>query len=216
MLVQLKRDNVMQGNILFPVFFCCCFFLLIRHYFPNFMLFKPLFSSPFSFLVFFFFYSISPFSPTLSALTGLAVHTMPSAFGSHLFPPVAKFFGFDPGAAAAGLSRVSPLASASVWVSLCPFGRATFIGWCPLEPPGWVTWSGAVTRQRPAGASVPAVWPAEWSPGSSSVQSAGGNRNRWEWRVCKMWNKMQISRPKLDMDPCLVAMWEQWTFFCLI
>lgn len=45
-----------------------------------------------------------------------------------------------------------------------------------LAPPGatpLVTWSGAVTRRRPAGASVPAVWPAEWSPGSSSVQSVG-------------------------------------------
>lgn len=44
------------------------------------------------FLSFFFFglfllYYISTISPTLSALTGLAVHTMPSAFGSHLFPP---------------------------------------------------------------------------------------------------------------------------------
>lgn len=28
-----------------------------------------------------------------------------------------------------------PLALALVWVGLCPFGRATFIGWCPLEPP---------------------------------------------------------------------------------
>lgn len=73
--------------------------------------------------------------PALSALTGLAVHTMPSAFGSHLFPLLVKFFGFDPGAA--GLPCMSPLALAFVWVGLCPFGRATFIGWRPLEPPRW-------------------------------------------------------------------------------
>lgn len=30
-----------------------------------------------------------------------------------------------------------PLAAAIVWALLCPFGRATFIGWCPLEPPRW-------------------------------------------------------------------------------
>lgn len=38
------------------------------------------------------------------------------------------------------------LAAAIVWVVLCPFGRATFIGWCPLEPPrcslGGVRWRG--------------------------------------------------------------------------
>lgn len=39
-----------------------------------------------------------------------------------------------------------PLALAFVWVGLCPFGRATFIGWRPLEPPCWslgvVQWHG--------------------------------------------------------------------------
>ena len=44
-----------------------------------------------------------------------------------------------------------------------------YIHW--LAPAPLVTWRGAVTRRCPAGASVPAVWPAEWSPGSSSVQS---------------------------------------------
>ena len=41
---------------------------------------------------------------------------------------------------------MSPLALAFVWVGLCPFGRATFIGWRPLEPPHWslgvVRWHG--------------------------------------------------------------------------
>ena len=53
-----------------------------------------------------------------------------------LVSPLVKFFGFDPGAA--GLPCMSPLALAFVWVGLCPFGRATFIGWRPLEPPRWL------------------------------------------------------------------------------
>lgn len=39
---------------------------------------------------------------------GWQCNTMPSAFGSHLFPP--EFFGFDP--SAAGLPCMSPLAMA--------------------------------------------------------------------------------------------------------
>lgn len=65
-----------------------------------------------------------------------------------------------------------------------------YIHW--LAPAGatpLVTWSGAVTRRRPAGASVPAVWPAEWSPGSSSVQSVGetshaGRGVNWHMTRC--------------------------------
>lgn len=37
---------------------------------------------------------MSTASPTLSALTGLAVHTMPQPLALTCFPPV-KFFGFD-------------------------------------------------------------------------------------------------------------------------
>lgn len=84
---------------------------------------------------------------------GWQCNTMPSAFGSHLFPP--EFFGFDP--SAAGLPCMSPSAlalyqgrSLSVWEG--------YIHW--LVPAGatrLLTWSGAVTRRRPAGASVPAV-----------------------------------------------------------
>lgn len=82
-----------------------------------------------------FYYMISERFHPVSALSGLAVHTMPSAFGSHSFPSLVKFFGFDPGAA--GLPCMSPSALAFVWVDLCLFGRATFIGWHPLKTPHW-------------------------------------------------------------------------------
>lgn len=85
---------------------------------------------------------------------------------------------------AAGLPCTSPLASAFFWVGLCPFGEG-YIHWLvPAEAALLVTWSVAVTRRHPAGASVPAVWPAEWSPESSSVQSvwaepeAAGDRRK--------------------------------------
>lgn len=52
-----------------------------------------------------------------------------------LVSPIVKFFGFDPGAA--GLPCMSPLALAFVWIGLCLFGRATFIGWCPRKPRRW-------------------------------------------------------------------------------
>lgn len=93
--------------------------------------------------------------------------------------PLVKFFGFDwccwsalhvPFGLGHCLGR-----SLSVWEGyihwLVPAGAA------PL-----VTWSGALTRRCPAGASVPAVWPAEWSPGSSSVQSVWGTSHAG-WRV---------------------------------
>lgn len=122
----------MQGDVLFPV-------LSLFNCEDN----KSLPFPTFLFVVFCVFFSffglcndVSKISPNLSALTGLAVHTMPSAFGSHLFSDLVKFFGFDPGAA--GLPCVSPLGlGLCLDKSLSVFGRATFIGWSPLEPPGW-------------------------------------------------------------------------------
>lgn len=94
----------------------------------------------------------------------------PSGFGSHMFSPKLKFFGLywccwsalhvPPGLG------LFPGRSLSVWEG--------YIHWlAPAEAALLVTWSVAVTRRHPAGASVPAVWPAEWSPESSSVQSVG-------------------------------------------
>lgn len=127
----------MQGNISFPVLF-----LTNKTLFPKFLCHFNFFL--FSFFWSFLFYCISTFSPTLSALAGLAVHTMPSAFGSHLFPPVAKFFGFDPGAAAAGLSRTSPVdrglslgQSLSVWEGYIHWLVPTGAAW-----PGHLEWCG--------------------------------------------------------------------------
>lgn len=57
------------------------------------------------------------------------MHTVPSAFGSHSFPPGEVLWFWL-------VLLVCP-ASPIVWVLLCPFRRATFIGWCPLEPPRW-------------------------------------------------------------------------------
>lgn len=120
----------MQGDILFPLYL-----LTVKQWFPTFLF-------DFFFLVFLFYY-MSTASPALSALTGLAVHAMPSAFGSHLFSPswtslVLLVLLVCP--------ACPPLALAFVWVGLCPFKRATFIGWCPLEPPRWslgvVRWHG--------------------------------------------------------------------------
>lgn len=112
----------------------------------------------FGIFIYIFLFSISTISPNLSALRAGSAHDALSLWLS-LVSPLAKFFGFDPGAA--GLPCMSPLGlglslgrSLSIWEG--------YIHW--LVPTGatWpVTWSGAVTRQRPAGASVPAASPAE-------------------------------------------------------
>lgn len=127
----------MQGDILVPVYL----FLRRETSVSNFLL---VYFCLFVFFGLFFFNIICVrLLQTLSALTGLAVHAMPSAFGSHLFSPLWSSLVLI---GAAGLPCMSPLASAIVWVGLCPFGRATFIGWCPLEPPHWslgvVRWRG--------------------------------------------------------------------------
>lgn len=103
-------------------------------------------SSRFFFLFWSFYHIIWVRLLPLYLLSGLAVHTMLSAFGSHLFSPLWSSLVLI---GAAGLPCMSPLALAFVWVGLCPFGRATFISWCPLEPPCWslgvVRWcSGAL------------------------------------------------------------------------
>ena len=102
-----------------------------------------------------------------------------------LVSPTVKFFGFDPGAA--GLPCMSPLGlGLCLGRSLSILGGATFIGWRPRKSARQVTWSGAVTQRRPAGVSVPAVWPAVWSPGSSSVQSVA-REGRGFSRVMTRW-----------------------------
>lgn len=134
----------MQGDVLFPdyLFFLFCFLENVaRHQFPTFFwVLWGFFGLFFSFLFIIIYVRLLQ---TLSALSGLAVHTVPSAFGSHSFSPSWSSLVL---VGAAGLPCVSPLAAAIVWVVLCPFGRATFIGWCPLEPPRWslggVRWRG--------------------------------------------------------------------------
>lgn len=85
-------------------------------------------------LLIFFFKLQYDFSQSICSHRAGSAHNALSLWLS-LVSPLAKFFGFDPGAA--GQPCMSPLALALVWIGLCSFGRATFIGWCPLEPPGW-------------------------------------------------------------------------------
>lgn len=73
---------------------------------------------------------------------GAAVHTLPSAF--HSFSPRQVLWFW----LVLLVCPACPLWPRPfwVWVVLCPFRRATFIGWCPLEPPrcslGGVRWGG--------------------------------------------------------------------------
>lgn len=120
----------MQGDILFPVdlFNCednssqilCHFQLSFRIFFFGLFLNIILYQYD--------------FSHSICSHRAGSAHNALSLWLS-LVSPRMKFFGFDPGAA--GLPCMSPLALAFVLVGLCPFGRATFIGWRPLEPPRW-------------------------------------------------------------------------------
>lgn len=74
----------------------------------------------------------------LSALTGMAVHIMLSAFGSHLFPPLIKFFGFVPGAA--GLPCMSPWAFAWVGFLSIMGGLHSLAGAHGGRPAGHLEW----------------------------------------------------------------------------
>lgn len=119
----------MQGDILLPVNL-----LTVKTTVPK--------SSAIStFLVFFFFFFFGlfllyqyDFPHSICSHRAGSAHNALSLWLS-LVSPLVKFFGFDPGAA--GLPCMSPLALAFVWVGLCPFGRATFIGWRPFEPSRW-------------------------------------------------------------------------------
>lgn len=138
----------MQGDILLTVL---PFFLTVKTTVPK--------SSAIStFLVDFFgLFVLYGFSGSISDSRGAgSAYNALSLWLSLVSPLVAKFFGFDPGAA--GLPCTSPSASAfSLGRSLSV--REGYIHW--LVPTGAtrrVTWSVAVTRRRhTAGASVPAV-----------------------------------------------------------
>lgn len=128
----------MQGNIPFPVLPL----LTDKTTVPKFSVISTFhvfffFFSHFRKILFWSFYHISTVSPLCLLSQGWQCTQCPQplALTCPPTPPPVKFFGFDPGAA--GLPCMSALALASVWVGLCPFGRATFIGWCPLEPPCW-------------------------------------------------------------------------------
>lgn len=109
-------------------------------------------SSTISTFLFFFcsfscYFRISPMCPTL---TGLAVHAMPSAFGSHLFPSRSSLV-LIPVLVGPG----SPLGPGLCGRSQSVGGLHSLAGACWSR--SGVTWRGAVTLCLPTAASAPAV-----------------------------------------------------------
>lgn len=168
MLVQLKRERLCRVTYWFLITFKKE--NAVWHQFPTFC--WVLFCVCVCVLLFFFLsfeFHIHTTCPNYLLSRGCGTH---AAFSLSLVFPSSSSLVL---VGAAGLPCVSPLAAAVLGLGSSLSVPEGYIHW--LVPAGdapLLTWRGALRRRCPAGASVPAVWPAEWSLGSSSVQSGSG------------------------------------------